>query len=451
VKRNAPAERFIMGDRNAASGKGRDPKGTEEGVNIMNIIKSGRAAFLIILGLALLMPPPPSAGQESGKTAPAPVPVRVHVSEGARFIDNLALKDFELTENGTVQPLDALYLVQGHTVGRKEELKAGSPDVSRSFFLLFQAVDWDKRLGEAVDHLFSSVLKPGDAMTLVTPVKPYNLQKDALATKSPETLSRSMQEILRKDIQKGGVEYRDVVRSMRRITNAIDGKQDTVSEDDLGSDLSSSDFGLEQQLDFYRNNIKRMEGMRLVDENKLVAFAESLRARPGQKIVYFFYEREYRPEMSPMTIQALISQYQDNPTVQANLMDLFEFYRRESTFSSERVQKAFADAGIVFNFIFMDKKSQSVFGGSMREMSEDIFPGFRDLALATGGLVEISKNPADSFKKAADVNANYYLLVYTPHQAPAAGEFRAIRVKVASPEAAGKGYAVTARPGYYAR
>ena len=219
----------------------------------------------------------------------------------------------------------------------------------------------------------------------------------------------------------------------------------------MASDTSTSDFAINQQLDFYRNNLKRMEGMRLVDEDKLVAFAGSLRKRPGQKVVYFFYEREYRPEMSPMTMQELLSQYQDDPTIQANLMDLFTFYRREPTFSAERVKKAFADAGIVFNFIFMDKKSQRVFGGSMREMSEDIFPGFREIALATGGLVEISQNPAVSFQRATAVNSGYYLLFYTPTQVPVAGEFQAIRVKVVSPEAAGKGYAVTARLGYYAR
>jgi hypothetical protein len=418
-------------------------------------IKSQRLAFLVILGLALLMPPTSPAGQTggqaAGKAVQAPVPVRVLVSEGARLVDNLTLKDFELEENGAPQPLDALYLVQGQTITRKEELKPGQPDTSRSFYLLFQAVDWDKRLGEAVDHLFASVLKPGDAMTMVTPVKPYNLQKDALATKPAATLSRSMQEILRKDIERGGGEYRDVIRSMRRITNAIEGKQQTVSEDDLESDLSSSGFSLQQQLDFYRNNIKKMEGMRLVDEEKLVAFAESLRARPGQKIVHFFYQREYRPEMSPMTMQTLLSQYQDDPTVQANVMELFEFYRRESSFSADRVTKAFADAGIVFNFIFMEKKSQSVFGGSMREMSEDIFPGFKALAETTGGMVEISKNPADSFKRAAEANAGYYLLFYTPAPAAAAGEFRSIRVRVKPAGPDGKPYAVTARPGYYAR
>jgi len=424
-------------------------------MNGMNGDNSLRFAFLICLGLILLIPQATPAGQAAGQAASpaprAPVAVRVNVSEGGRFVDGLALKDFELGENGAPQLLDGLYLVQGQTIARREELKPGQPDASRSYYLLFQAVDWDKRLAEAIDHLFASVLKPGDAMTLVTPVKPYALQKDALATKPAAALSKSMQEILRKDIERGAGEYRDVIRSMRRITNAIEGKEQTVSEDDLESDLSNTNFSLQQQFDFYRNELKRMEGMRLVDENKLVAFAESLRSRPGQKIVYFFYEREYRPEMSPMTMQVLISQYQDDPTVQANVMELFQFYRREATFNAERVEKAFADAGIVFNFIFMEKKSQSVFGGSMREMSEDIFPGFRALAETTGGLVEISKNPADSFKKAAAANAGYYLLFYTPGQAAAAGEFRSIQVRVKGVGPDGKPYSVTARPGYYVR
>jgi hypothetical protein len=401
--------------------------------------------WLILLTSAVLQ-----AGQEPGKANAAPVEVRVRVFGGGRFVDNLGLKDFEIYENGALQQTDALYLIQGQKIGRKDELKPAEPAVGRSYYLLFQAVDWDPRLAETVDYLFSSVLLPGDSMTLVTPMKPYNLQKDALATKSKEALSKSMQDILRKDIQRGGGEYRDVVKTLRRVTNAIDGNQKNI-EDDMESDNSSSDFGLEQQLDFYRNSIKRMESLRLVDENKLVAFAESIKSRPGQKTVYFFYEREYRPEISPMTIQVLLSQYQDNPTIQGNLMDLFQFYKREATFSADRVKKAFADADISFHFIFMDKKSQRVFGGSMHEQSEDIFPGFRELALSTGGLCEISQNPAASFRKAAASSESYYLLYYTPKNPTADGSFRTIQVKVRSADPTGKEYAVSGRLGYYAR
>jgi len=405
---------------------------------------------VFLLGLFLLWSFVLPSGQEAGKTVAPTVEVPVRVFEGARFVDNLGLKDFEVYENGALQQTDALYLIHGQKIGRKDELKPAEPAVGRSYYLLFQTVDWDPRLAETVDYLFSSVLLPGDSMTLVTPMKPYNLQKDALATKSKEVLSKSMQEILRKDIQRGGGEYRDVVKTLRRVTNAIDGNLKNV-EDDMESDTSSSDFGLEQQLDFYRNGLKRMESIRLVDENKLVAFAESIKSRPGQKTVYFFYEREYRPEISPMTMQVLLSEYQDSPTILGNLMDLFQFYKREATFSADRVKKAFADADILFHFIFMDKKSQRVFGGSMREQSEDIFPGFRELALSTGGICEMSQNPAASFKNAASSSESYYLLCYTPKNSTADGGFRTIQVKVRATDPKGKVYTVSGRLGYYAR
>jgi hypothetical protein len=391
-----------------------------------------------------------AAGQEPPPAERKPVDVDVRVFDDNRFVDTLSLGDFELFENGVRQQPASLFLVKGQTVVRKEETGSVLPAVERSFYLLFQTVDWDPMLGNTVDYLFSSVLRPGDRMTMVTPVKPYNLQKDALATKPMATLSKSMQDLLRKDIQRGGGEYRDIIKTLRRITNAIEGTRLSV-EEDLATDTSASDFGLELQLDQYRNALMKMESLRLVDERKLLEFAAAVRVHPGVKYLYFFYEREYRPEISPMAMQTLLSLYQDNPTIQANLMDLFQYYRRETTFNADRVKKAFADAGIVLNFIFMDKKSQRLFGGTMHEQSEDIFPGFRAIALATGGVSEISQNPAAAFKAAAVAAEDYYLLTYTPAEPASAGEFRTIEVKIARKDPSGRDYTVTNRLGYYAR
>jgi hypothetical protein len=413
-------------------------------------IIDGCKARVILPGLALLLPLILVAGQQVGKAEAGPVWVRVHVSEGDRFVDSLSLKDFEVYEDGILQPIDSLYVVNGQTISRSEGVSPSEPDVSRSYYLLFQTLDWEPKLAEAIDFLFSSVLRPGDTMTLVTPWKPYHLQKDALATKSKEVLSKSMQDLLRKDIQRGGGEYRDILKTLRRVTNAIDSTQKSV-EEDLETDDSASSFGLEQQIDQYRNALMKMQSIRLVDEKKLLDFAGSLKARPGQKFVYFFYQREYRPEISPVTMQTLMSLYQDRQDILANLIDLFQFYRREATFDAERVKRAFADAGIVFNFLFMDKKSQRVFGGTMREQSEDIFPGFKDIALATGGVCESSKNPAASFERAATASEAFYLLYYTPKETGLKGGFRTIRVKVNARDAAGKEYSVTNQFGYYAR
>lgn len=106
----------------------------------------------------------------------------------------------------------------------------------------------------------------------------------------------------------------------------------------------------------------------------------------------------------------------------------------------------FVDAGISFHFIFMEKKSQRVFGGTMREQSADIYPGFTEIARATGGIAESSQNPAVSFNRAAAISEDYYLLSYTPSAYSPDGGFRTIAVRVK-----GGNYTVSNRLGYYAR
>ena len=294
-------------------------------------------------------------------------------------------------------------------------------------------VDWDPTMAGAIDHLFGSVLKPGDSLTMITPFKPYHLHKDALAQRSKAEIAKSMKDVLRKDILRGSGEYRALLGELRRLTRAIAGTT-TNFQEDMESDLTTEaegGMGLEMQIDRYRQSLMKLEGIRLVDEAKLLSFAGSLKSVPGQKTVILFYQREYRPEISSAAMNRLMSDYQDKPDILGNLMDLFQFYKREKTFQAEAVKRAFADAGIDFHFIFMEKKNQRVFGATMREQSEDTFPGFVEIARATGGTVGVSQNPTAAFKHAAEVSADYYLLSFMPEALPAGGGgFRTIDVTV---------------------
>ena len=393
----------------------------------------------LAFGSALLA----DASQEAARPSPQAVEVRVHVSSDGRFVDDLSLGDFVVLEDGGAQALRSLTLVRGGRVVRSEGAGQPDPRIERSYVLLFQAVDWDPKLADAVDYLFGSVLKPGDAMTLVTPTKPYHLQKDALARKSKAELSKGMEDVLRKDILRGGGEYRDIIRDLQRLSRAIGGETSTF-EEDMETDATTGSLGLEMQIDRYRQALMKLEGLRLVDEAKLLAFAGSLKALPGQKTVVLFYQREYRPEISSATMNRLMTLYQSNQDIIGNLMDLFQFYKREKAFDADRVKKAFADAGIDFHFIFMERKSQRVFGATMREQSEDTYPGFVEIALATGGTTDSSSNPERAFKRAADTSGDYYLLTYVPESPVLDGGFRTIDARVKR-----AGCQVTNPLGYY--
>ncbi len=383
-----------------------------------------------VLGMGI-----PLLAVASQEPAPHPRPaveVRVHVTSGGRFLDDLSLSDFGLLEDGQAQTLGSLALVRNGRITRQEGIEGVRVPPARSYTLLFQLVDWDPNLMEVVDHLFGAVLKPGDSLALVTPFKPYHLQGDALAQRTKAELSKSMKDVLRKDVMRGGGEYRDLIAELRRLSRAIGGSSG-ASQEDIDTDPTTdaeSGFGLEMQIDRYRQALMKMEGIRLVDGKKLVAFADSLKSVAGQKTVVLFYQREFRPEISPTTMTRLMSLYQDNPDILGNLMDLFQFYKREKTFDVDKVKKAFAAADIDFHFIFMEKKNQRVFGATMREQSEDTYPGFVEIAKATGGTAESSSNPARAFRRAAEVSADYYLLSYVPEGVEPGAGFRRIDVSV---------------------
>ena len=381
--------------------------------------------------------------------APAAVEVRVHVSAAGKFQDDLKLGDFTLLEDGRPQKISSLTLVNGGAIARREDDGAGAPAApGRTYTLLFQAVTWDPKFSGVIDYLFGSILKSGDAMTLITPFKPYQLQKDAIAAKSKAELSTGMEDVLRKDIARGSGEYRQLIADLRRLTRAISGNTAAFDED-LESDLTTESLGgmgVEMQIERYRTTLLRLDSIRLVDEAKLLAFAGALKAVRGQKTVVLFYEREYRPEISDASMNRLMAIYQENFDILLNLMDLFQLYKREKKFDAEKVTRAFSDAGIDFHFIFMEKKSQRVFGAKMQEQSEDVFPMFVKIAEATGGTHETSQNPDATFKRAADASNQYYLLSYVPDAYTPDGGFRSIEVKVGRP-----GCAVVNRLGYYAK
>lgn len=384
-----------------------------------------------------------TGGAFIGESPAANLVVRVH--DGDRFVDDLDIEDFEILEDGQSGRIEALYLVRGRHIVRSREIRPFEPETARHFFLLFQSVDYDPKFGEAIDHLFKNILRPGDAMTLMTPIKAYTLNPEALSMKTAASLSREMQQILRKDIQSGGGDYRDIIKDLRRMVTSIGWDSRQPPSDIVGDPFAGNPFGIEMQLDRYKQNLMKLDSLRLVDEKRMLGFASSLRNLPGRKPVFFFYQREFRPEISPQALSQMMSMYMDEPGIINDLQDLFIYYRREAPFESRKVVRAFSDAGISLNFIYMNKEAQYIYGAIMREQSEDIYSIFTDIAQATGGRSVMSQNLAVSFKSASQADESYYLIYYTPPSPESAGPFRTVEVRVP-----GRSYGVTHRLGYLA-
>ncbi len=140
-------------------------------------------------------------------------------------------------------------------------------------------------------------------------------------------------------------------------------------------------------------------------------------------------------------------------------------FKAYMSFDETRIKQIFSDSSITSHMIYVTKTSDSEFvsGGKsltstslmrpdsaqpprgMQDLSQGFFSAFKDIAEATGGIVDSSANVAASFKKAADASENYYLLYYSPINYVSDGQFKEIKIKVK-----GQRYKISHRAGYIA-
>jgi len=390
-----------------------------------------------------------TAASSSTVSGPRPAPspavptmaLAVRVYDGNTFVPDLTLKDFAVLEAGFMVEPTALLYVRKDTIERQEGSMDVLPNLSRQITLLFRMSDYSKKVAEGLDAFFKTGLLPGDSLEIQTPMKNYRLSPDSLASKPRDVLAKELSELIRKDIVQGGMAYNSLMRDLKRIVRQIGGTgrtglEDTEADVDDGSSL-------EMRLMNYTDNLQKMERMRVLSEDGLISFASKLKSQPGQKFVYYFFQREFRPEISSNTIDQLVMGNQDRPDILAGVQTIFQMYSRSITLNHQRLKEAFADSGARFNFLFMNTQPERISGIVMREQSEDVFKALATVAQATGGIADTSQNPAASFKTTLKESENYYILYFKPASAAPPGTFMDLAVKVKN-----RDYRVVHRAGY---
>ncbi|RLE01627.1 MAG: hypothetical protein DRI99_07060 [Candidatus Aminicenantes bacterium] len=382
--------------------------------------------------LLILIASPLSSQRPSHRVSVFNIEVPLRVFRGDKFIDNLTKDDFELYDNGIKQKIEALYLIRKTTIDKQEGSTAFHPRVARHFVLFFEVHEYLPKLAEAVKFFFEKVFQPGDSLIVITPLKTYRIKPTASHRLSPEKLASQLINHLKKDIKIGSSEYRTILRDLEEsLRGGID----------------------ETTLPLFKQHLQKLEDLRQVDEDSLLRFAEFLKKKEGQKYVFLFYQKERIPQITPQQLNQLTSVNQDKPNIIFQIMELFEFYRREIAFNINRVKQHYADSSISIHFLFLTKvpspdlevTTMRPSGLVMNEQSEDIFSAFREIAQATGGLVTSSANASAAFQQVIKAAENYYLLYYTPNNYKPDGSFHRLKVKVKKPH-----LRVIHRAGYFA-
>ncbi len=381
------------------------------------------------------------------------VEVPVRVFDGDRFVDDLALGDFEVFENGRPQTIISLYLVRGTDI-RKEEAAAppaaASPDpkpvpkTARTIVLQFEVLEPMPKIDEAVDYFFREVIQPGDAVAVVTPRGTYRLKPESLAPEARAEIGRQMKGRLRTDILAGAADYKRLLGTLR--------------------DIAAMPLDADQKLERTAEVVRQLRDRLGINRRSLRLMAQGLKALEGQKYVFLFYQRELVPLPS-------VGQFGDESldASEASLADASEADAyRTSEVTPKTIKEIFSDAAVTANLIYLTQtrvpgamtaagadverqvsagsaQAANLGGTRLRDLSASIFGSLGEVAKATGGVAETSTNPFASFRKAVTASENYYLLFYSPAVYQADGKFRDIAVRVKR-----KGCRVSNRAGYFA-
>jgi len=376
-----------------------------------------KPVFLIaFIALALI----PIAQEIQHEAIAINIEVPVRVFESGKFVDNLTIEDFEIYEEGVLQNIEAVYFIRKTEIKRKEikkkEIKKKeekeiefSPNLSRTFVLMFEIIEYLPKIDEVLDYFFESVIRPGDSLIISTPTDTYNLNSKALERVSREEIASQLKKKVRKETILASSEYRSLLRHIREI-----------AENDMPVPGGLSDA------------LRRLKDLTYFDAKRAADFADFLKAIDGQKQVFFFFQKREMPIPKDLPGLARIALSSD------------------TSLDVDKLKQAFSDSSISCHFLYITKafrvgEGRERSGMEQLESAMETFRGFSQMAKVTGGLIDSSANASASFERAVDYSESYYLLYYSPKNYKADGKFKTIKVKVK-----GKNYRVTHRAGYIA-
>jgi hypothetical protein len=353
------------------------------------------------------------------------IEIAVRVFQGKNFVDNLALQDFEVYEDGVPQDIAAVYLIRNTAISREEKTESAPPELDRPptqrhFVLAFEVINWMPRIRDSLEYFFYNILQKEDSLIITTPLKTYRLTPAALERKFKSQILNELTELLRRDIVNGNREYKNLIRDLRTFDLMVD----------------PGYFPTEQAK---KDLFTKIRDYKYFDEKKFQVFADALKDLDGQKHVFFFYQKEEIPYPKDMDA----------------FFELTELTARDSIFDVDRIKRLFSDSTITTYFLFLTKQIESmsdveIFNPDidrlpLTDQSYAIFKPFHEVTKTSGGITTASADPFPAFKSTAEAARNYYLLYYSPKKYEADGGFRNIEVRIKS----GK-YRIYHRAGYIA-
>lgn len=370
--------------------------------------------------------------QEEVTVTAVEVPVRV--LKGGKALKGLNKEDFEIYENGVLKEITAF---EFHS--RKiSALKDASQEIvtapeKRLFILIFNIFDYTPSVEEAINHFFQNIFSPGDTLVIFTENRLLNIERgknlSEMVSKLKETLKK-YKIISTAATYKAFTELRyEADRLLAALRGEISGGSKNIAvsrffENYLTTWLNYKKQYLTPDVELYRNAIERISQIE------------------GEKWAICFQQRDMFPKLKNESrlekeIQVIIDDPEEGfsaRTIQSRMWELQRSFDMTENFPVEALKNLFQQANITFHLILLKSlrllQSQDF---EMGEVAQDYENYFKKICSATGGSTTFSNNVSEALKEAAEIEDQYYLLVYSPKENESPQE-RKIEVKVKRPD-----------------
>jgi hypothetical protein len=387
--------------------------------------------FLLMV-YTLLPNPSPIAAQEEVTVVAVEVPVRV--LQKGQFVKDLTKEDFEIYENGVLQPITG-FEVRSRSISvpvdvSEEEMKI-KPE-KRLLLLIFNIFDYQDYVGEAIDYFFANMFRKGDRVIVLTEGSLFPIETGKSVAKVAHDVKDSLKQFKVISSMQILSAYQNLRSEADRLILALQGPNPMPWDQAVMAFYRNYErIWLEYKrqfitpdLELYRNLIKK------------------IKAEEGEKWALCFQQREMFPELkNEGRLERLIRELVDTPsedplktTQQRNVrsmqMQLQRLFDVSGDVPTEALKNLFMEANITFHLLLLKSLRPMVEQDfELREVAKDYEDCFRQISFSTGGHTVFSNKVVAAMEEASQTEDYYYLLVYSPKEDPAEKPL-AIDVKV---------------------
>ncbi|MDQ1350451.1 MAG: hypothetical protein QG657_753 [Acidobacteriota bacterium] len=267
---------------------------------------------------------------------------------------------------------------------------AGETAERCNYILIFQATEYNSKMGDAIDFFFNKILKPEDHLSVITPANPYNFPPQTRQAYPIEKLIERTNEVLKRDISVGVANYQQILDGMAQVVREMSGGVDLSG----GAD-NTTPSDIKSNLIQYRQLKENLRSLRKLNENLFMQLAGLFKKETGKNYLYIFYQKELRIIPNRNALQRL----KENMQFKADAVELFEEESDEKFMDVDAVSLALKDASVTLNFIYLNKDDTRKGTMETKEFSGDVYNVLSQLATATGGLIEATSKPEAVLKK----------------------------------------------------